>query len=323
MVTPALADRYDIVIVGGGSAGCVMANRLSADGKRTVLLIEAGKAYPPGQEPHSLNDPGFRTAFNEANFWPELSHQVDDSDEDPHLHQARLLGGGSMINGMHAQRGLPRDYDGWREQGVTGWGWSDVLPFFRKLENDHDFSGPEHGQDGPIDIMRVPEDRWSPLSHAFRDTLTAKGAASFEDLNSFHGDGVGPVPLNTSPTRRASALAYLDEKVRLRPNLTILPETSVRRLIFEGKRVKGVEIDEASSQRMIAAGDTIVSCGAIHSPLLLLRSGIGPGQQISDAGVELIADRAGVGRNLSNHSMFSMSALVAPSGRAAHTQGPP
>ena len=324
MVSEAIADRYDVVIVGGGSAGCVLASRLSEDASRRILLIEAGKAYPPGKEPRGLSDPGFRTAFNETNYWPGLSHHIDGSgDADPHLHQARVLGGGSTINGMHAQRGLPRDYDGWRDLGIEGWGWDDVLPHFCALENDHDFSGPEHGKDGPIDIVRVPEQRWSPLSHALHDTLIAKGEERFDDLSTYHGDGVGPVPLTTDFKRRSSAAAYLSDKVRARPNLSIFSETRVSRLIFDGIRVIGVEISAPDGTRAIAAGETIVSCGAIHSPALLLRSGIGPAEELSAAGVEVRANRPGVGRNLTNHPMFSMSALVAPSGRARDTLGPP
>ncbi|GAA5063177.1 GMC family oxidoreductase N-terminal domain-containing protein [Erythrobacter westpacificensis] len=324
MVKARSAERFDIVIVGGGSAGCVLASRLSEDGKRSVLLIEAGKAYSPGQEPRSLTDPGFRTAFNEANFWPNLSHRREvPGDENPHLHQPRLLGGGSMVNGMHAQRGLPRDYDTWSDLGIDGWSWDEVLPFFRKLENDHDFTGQDHGKLGPIDIKRIPEGRWSPLSVAFRDTLLAKGAKQFEDLNTYFGDGVGPVPLNTDFANRASALSYLDESARARPNLVVLSETRVTRLQFDGRRVTGVEVESDSGIRSVEAGETIVSAGAIHSPVLLLRSGIGPAEDLSAAGIDIKADRPGVGQNLSNHSMFSMSAMVAPSGRASDTKGPP
>ncbi len=320
--------NYDVIIVGGGSAGCVLASRLSEDAERKVLLIEAGKSYPQGEEPASIKDTGFRTAFSMGFFWKELQirpKKAKDGSQGDGVLQARLLGGGSSINGMHAQRGLPRDYDEWTPLGLEGWSWNDVLPYFKKVESDKDFSESDNGKDGPIKVSRVPEKQWSPLSKSFRDYCVELGDEAFDDLITAPGNGVGAIPLTRDGDKRSSALEYLDSSVRARPNLNILSDTHVHKLVVDGNRITGVEIkaEKGKENQVIAGNETIVCCGTIHSPALLLRSGIGPAEQLRAAGIDVRVDRPGVGANLDSHPIFSMYAHLKPSGRAENTLQPP
>ena len=330
MNNPNILDlSYDFVVIGGGSAGCVLASRLSEPAANRVLLIEAGPDLTHDAELPQISDPGARTIFKPELLWSDFFAQVSPaSASGPErilpIMQARLLGGGSAVNGMHAQRGFPSDYDEWSEYGVTGWGWDDVLPFFVKLETDRDFDGPAHGDSGPIPISRMSRDRWGPISRALETRLKNEGLASQDDLNAETTDGVGPVPLNISPaTRVSSARGFLTAAVRGRKNLQILTNTEVGKILFEGARAVGVSVRTEQGARRVAAREVIVTCGAIHSPALLQRSGVGPGAELKKLGIAVAVDRPGVGKNLSNHPMMSINAHVRRRGRPADTKGPP
>ncbi|AEG50949.1 Choline dehydrogenase [Sphingobium chlorophenolicum L-1] len=314
---PATLDTTcDYLILGGGSAGCVLASRLSEIASAKVVLVEAGHEPGSGADGAVVQDARVRTMGNPRLFWPNLTAAYSRSGPSLPLLAARVLGGGSAINGMHALRGLQSDYDEWRQLGVIGWGWDDVLPFFKKLEADCDFHGEDHGRDGPLSLKRIGSDRWSGLSRAIAAALDGQGIHEIADLNVDQGDGYGAVPLNANGARRQSAAdAYLTAQVRARANLSIRTGTTGRRLLFDGRRVVGAEVEQDGRLATIRAGETIVCMGAIHSPAFLLNSGIGPAADLAAAGVPVVADRSGVGANLINHPFLTIGAHLKREGR--------
>jgi choline dehydrogenase-like flavoprotein len=305
-------DNADILIIGGGAAGAVLAARLSENPSLHVVLVEAGKDTPPDDVPDDIADTFPSSYANLAYFWPGVKASVHSGAPSRPYPQARVMGGGSSVMGMWALRGLAADYDGWASAGATGWSWSDVLPYFRKLERDVDFPTGDHGADGPVAIRRDAYADWP----GFTKTLTAaagkKQLRILPDLNATEEDGIFAIPLSIEKGNRvSSASAYLTADVRRRANLKILSGTEVRNLAFDGKKVVGAHIRERGGKvSLFRAKEVVLSAGAIHSPGLLQRSGIGNGRDLSACGIGVVADLPGVGANLQNHFFVHFGAVV-------------
>ena len=317
----------DILIIGGGSAGCVLAARLSARDTRRVVLAEAGADTPPDAVPADIASsyPG-RAYFNARYSWPDLTVTLggahrNDAAARPRARyeQARIMGGGSSINGIGVNYGAPADYEEWHDAGATGWRWRDVEPFFRKAERDLDRPTPGHGTDGPIPVRRIPQRDWSGFTCAVGDALAARGFARGIDQNGPWADGVMPTSVNLDEAWRrvSTATGYLDAATRARANLALLPGHTARRLLFDGRRIVGAELVHAGGTVTVRARRTILACGAIHTPALLLRNGIGPAAALVGLGIAPVADRRGVGANLMEHPATHLSCLLDARGRLA------
>jgi choline dehydrogenase len=296
--------KYDVVIVGGGAAGCVLASRLAADGETSVVLLEAGPDYPdPG---HLPDDVKFgHTRFAEA---PDSKHNwalrgtITAEQGQIHVAQGKVIGGGSSINGQAMQRGFPEDYDSWAALGNTEWSYEKVVPFFRKSERDLDIQDNYcHGSDGPMPVRRRQVAPWPAIQQAFHAAATQAGFGTSSDKNGLHPAGLGVSPSNNiDGVRVSTALSHLSQ-VRHHLNLTVRGGVFVRRIVIEGGRAVGVEAESGGKTFRIEAGRVVLSAGAIRSPHLLLLSGIGPEEHLREFGISAVRHLPGVGRNLMNH----------------------
>jgi 5-(hydroxymethyl)furfural/furfural oxidase len=317
---------YDTIIVGGGSAGSVLAHRLSARSASKILLCEAGQDTPPGNEPPEIRDSYSGTAYFDPRFhWTELkvttqivSHNNPEKDRPPlrKYEQARVLGGGSSINGQLANRGAPTDYDEWEARGAAGWSWNDVLPYFRKVERDLDFDGPLHGKDGRIPVRRIPQAHWSRHAQAVAEACKLAGYAFLPDQNGEFVEGYFPVTHSNQAEQRVSAaMGYLDLETRRRANLTISTDTQVKELLFEGTRCVGVKAQIDGREKEFRGREVVLSCGAIHSPAHLLRAGIGPVGHLKEMGIPVVMGLEGVGQRLMDHPSIALSSFIQPGAR--------
>lgn len=290
--------QADYVIVGAGSAGCAMAYRLAEAGKRVVVIEHGGSdAGPFIQMPGALSYP-MNMGIYDWGFATE---------PEPHLGgrvlatpRGKVIGGSSSINGMVYVRGHARDFDTWAEMGADGWSYADVLPYFKRMETSHGGSGPEfRGTDGPLHVTRGK--RENPLFDAFIEAGRQAGYPVTADYNGQQQEGFGPFEATIHKGRRWSAAnAYL--KPALKGGNVQVVRGFARRVVLEGRRAVGVEVDTRAGRQVIRAGrEVIIAASSINSPKLLMLSGIGPAAHLKEHGIEVVADRPGVGANLQDH----------------------
>jgi choline dehydrogenase len=311
---------YDVVIIGGGAAGSVLASRLAADAKTSVLLLEAGPDYPdPAHLPDEIKFG--HTRYAEA---PDSEHNwalrgtITEEQGEIHVAQGKVIGGGSSINGQAMQRGFPEDFDAWAEFGNDEWSYDKVLPYFRKSEHDLDIEDDFHGADGPMPVRRRQTGPWPVIQQAFYDACRQAGFGATKDTNGQYPAGLGVSPSNNIDGMRMSAALTHLQPMRHYLNLTVRGRVFVRKVLIKDGKAVGVEAESGGKVFTVAAERVVLSAGAIRSPQLLMLSGIGSRDHLQQLGIPVVHHLPGVGQNLWNHLSAQMTFKV-KDGISLHT----